>query len=148
MTAPKPRHWQRGTFEISTDAKRLDRGRVLQELGASYWAATLPSDLVWKSVEGSVPFGLYEAAAGQIGFARVATDLARFAWISDVYVNDAWQGQGLGAWLMECVLNHPDFQTMRRWMLSTDDAFDFYARFGFERIADSKFMGLKTNQTG
>ena len=132
--------WQKDGFLVSTDSSLLDRCRILSELKQSYWANKIPEDLIWQSIEGSVPFGLYDGDGQQIGFARVATDAARFAWISDVYVAADWKGKGLGTWLMECLLAHPDLQTIRRWMLSTDDAFDFYARHGFTRIGDSKFM--------
>ena len=138
--ALKPVTWSRSPYEVSTDIERLDRTATLTELRASYWAKSLSSDLIWKSIEGSVAFGLFEEKRGQIGFARVATDAARFGWVSDVYVNDVCRGQGLGGFLMECMLAHPDLQTLTKWMLSTDDAFAFYQRFGFERIGDSKFM--------
>ena len=132
--------WSRPPFEISTDHDLLDKAAVLSELKNSYWAKSLDGDLVWKSIEGSVVFGLYEKESGQVGFARVATDAARFGWVSDVYVLDELQGRGLGAFLMESLLAHPDLQTLTKWMLSTDDAFSFYERFGFHRIGESKFM--------
>ncbi len=132
--------WSRPPFEVSTDIDRLDKAAVLSELKKSYWAMSLDADVVWKSIEGSVVFGLFEKERGQVGFARVATDAARFGWVSDVYVLDDLQGQGLGVFLMGCLLAHPDLQTLRKWMLSTDDAFSFYEKFGFQRIGDSKFM--------
>ncbi len=140
MRVLKPVDWQKGPFTVSTDPARLDKNRLLHELGQTYWAQELPPELIWQSIEGAIPFGLYDGKKGQIGFTRVATDAARFAWVSDVYVNEAWQGKGLGVWLMECMLAHPDLQTIRRWMLATDDAFSFYERFGFQRIADTKYM--------
>lgn len=132
--------WQRDRFTVSTDPALLDKDRLIQALQTTYWARDLAPDEIWASIEGAVPFGLFERRCGQIGFARAVTDAARFAWISDVFVQGDWQGQGLGVWLMECLLNHPDLQSTRRWMLATDDAFTFYERFGFNRIADSKYM--------
>ena len=132
--------WSRPPYEISTDMNRLDKAVVLSELKKSYWAKSLAEDLIWKSIDGSVVFGLFEDGRGQVGFARVATDAARFGWVSDVYVRDDLQGRGLGAFLMESLLAHPDLQTLTKWMLSTDDAISFYEKFGFKRIGDSKFM--------
>ena len=132
--------WRNGTLTVSTDPDLLDKERLLHDLNQTYWARNLAPELIWQSIEGAIPFGLYDDDAGQIGFARVATDMARFAWISDVYVNNAWQGKGLGGWLMDCMLTHPNLQSIRRWMLATDDAYTFYQRFGFKRVADSTYM--------
>lgn len=132
--------WRKEPFEISTAHHRLDKERLLEALSQTYWAGGLPNSLIWQSIEGAIPFGLFDERGHQIGFARVATDAARFAWLSDVYVDEAMRGHGLGAWLMECCLGHPELQTVRRWMLATDDAYAFYERFGFHRVAESKYM--------
>ena len=94
--AERPVEWRRGDFSISTDPARLDRAAIREFLAASYWAPGVPQDVVDRSIEGSLSFGLYEAER-QIGFARVITDRATFAYLADVYVLDEWRGRGLGA---------------------------------------------------
>jgi GNAT superfamily N-acetyltransferase len=126
---------RRGAFTVSTDRSRLDLDAVHGFLAGSYWAAGIPREVVARSVAGSLCFGLYEEAAGgapvQIGFARAITDAATYAYLADVFVLDSHRGRGLGAWLMECVMAHPDLQGLRRWSLVTRDAHALYARFGF-----------------
>ena len=126
--------WQRGEYVISTDKSRLDF-RVVHEFlsGRSYWAAGRPEEVVRRSVENSLVFGLYEGAR-QVGFARVITDYATFAWVADVFVLEEFRGRGLSKWLMEVMLAHPQLQALRRWVLATKDAHGLYARFGFEPL--------------
>jgi GNAT superfamily N-acetyltransferase len=125
--------WIRGEFAISTDSSRLDLATIHAFLRSSYWAAEIPFSVVQRAVEGSLPFGVYRGST-QIGFARVITDRATFAYLADVFIDEAYRGQGLGAWLMAAILEHPDLQGLRRWMLVTRDAHELYRKFGFREL--------------
>jgi len=106
----------------------------------SYWAANIPRDIVERSIEGSLPFGLY-CESRQVGFARVITDMTTFAHLADVFVLDEFRGKGLGRWLMQVIMEHPELTTIRRWSLATRDAHGLYAKFGFTPLRDpSAFM--------
>jgi GNAT superfamily N-acetyltransferase len=118
---------------ISTDRRRLDRAAVHEFLKDSYWAKNIPREVVDRAIEGSLCFGLYEGAR-QVGFARVITDRATFAYLADVFVLEPYRGRGLAAWLMETIRSHPDLQNLRRWMLVTKDAHRLYRRCGFEQL--------------
>jgi GNAT superfamily N-acetyltransferase len=124
----------RGEYAVSTDPARLDLVAIHHYLAASYWSPGLPMDVLARAVAGSLCFGLYHRAE-QVGFARVVTDRATFAYLCDVYVLDAHRGRGLGRWLMEAVAAHPDLQGLRRFVLVTRDAHGLYARFGFRPLA-------------
>jgi len=122
---------QKDGFTVSTDPGRLDPVAIHAYLsGESYWAAHRPSDVVRRSLEHSLSFGLYQGDR-QIGLARVITDEATFAYLCDVYVLPEFQGQGLGKWLMECVMEHPSLRGLSRFMLRTRDAHELYRRSGF-----------------
>jgi GNAT superfamily N-acetyltransferase len=121
---------RRGRFTISTDPARLDRARIQEFLSTSYWAPGIPREVVDRSIEGSLCFGLY-AGAAQVGFARLITDAATFAYVADVFVLEPYRGQGLGLWLMETIRAHPRLQGLRRWSLVTRDAHALYRRVGF-----------------
>lgn len=133
--------WRRGEFEISTDPARVDLAAVHAFLNTeAYWSPGVPMDVVRRSIEGSIVFGAYRGKE-QVGFTRVVSDKATFAWICDVFVLDAYRGHGLGKWLMECVIAHPDLQGLRRWMLATRDAHGLYRRSGFTELRDpTRFM--------
>lgn len=123
--------WQQGDYEIDTDATRLDIPLIHSFLSQStYWAKGRPIEIVRRSIEHSLPFGVYSSSA-QIGFARVITDYATFAWIADVFILPEHRGKGLSKWLMETILTHPDLQGFRRWVLGTRDAHGLYEKFGF-----------------
>jgi GNAT superfamily N-acetyltransferase len=131
--------WERDGYEISTDAARLDRDAVWEFLRTSYWASGLPRTVVDRSIDHALAFGLYSPSGDQVGFARVVTDRARFAWLSDVFVLDEHRGRGLGAWLVETVLSHPDLNRTRV-MLGTKDAHGLYERFGFQPADPNRVM--------
>ena len=133
--------WRNGEFEISTDPARVDRDMTHTFLtNDSYWAAGVPRDVFDRSVEGSMVFGIYRGEE-QVGFARVVSDRATFAWIGDVFVRDEFRGQGLSKWLMETIVTHPDLHGLRRWMLATRDAHGLYKQYGFTELADpTRFM--------
>ena len=127
-------NWARGALTISTDPARIDLKLVHEVLASSYWAEGIPREVVLRSIENSLVFGLYEGEA-QIGFARVITDRSTFAYLSDVFVLQSHRGRGLGKWLMEVIMGHPDLQGLRRWTLATRDAHGLYRQFGFRPIA-------------
>jgi|SRR5687767_1962690 len=125
------REWKRAEFSISTDPKQLDITVIHKYLSTdSYWAQGRTVDTIKRSIENSLNFGLYKSKQ-QIGFARVVTDYATFAWLADVFVLDAYRGRGLGKWLVDVILSHPDLQRFRRWVLATKDAHELYRQFGF-----------------
>ena len=128
------RGWRRDGYLISTDASMLDLEVVHGYLSRSYWAAGVPEDVVRRSVENSLCFGVYRGEE-QAGFARVVTDRATFAYLADVFVLEEHRGQGIGKWLVEVILSHPDLQGLRRWMLATRDAHDLYRRYAFTELA-------------
>lgn len=123
-----------GEYSISTDPQRLDLDAIHAYLSRSYWAEEIPKALVSKALQHSLCFGLYKGSA-QIGFARVITDRATFAYLSDVYVLEEYRGRGLGKWLMSVIVAHPELQSLRRFSLATRDAQGFYLPFGFVRLA-------------
>lgn len=120
-------------FEISTDRARLNLDVVHGFLSNSYWAKGIPRDLVKRSVENSLCFGVYKGG-GQIGFARVISDFATFAYLADVFVLPEERGKGVSKILVQTILSHPDLQGLRRFMLATLDAHGLYAKFGFEPL--------------
>lgn len=126
--------WRRGAYTISTDRARLDVGLVHKYLSeSSYWAQGRPREVVERSIGHSLAFGVY-LDERQVGFARVITDYATFAWIADVFVLEEYRGQGLGRWLSEVMIAHPDLQGFRRWALATKDAHELYRRVGFREL--------------
>ena len=133
-------------YEIDTDRTRLDLPLVHRFLAASHWAQDIPIAVLERAVEQSLPFGLYREAA-QIGFARVVTDRATFGYLADVFVLPEERGKGLGRWLVETVLDHPELQGLRRWLLGTRDARGLYARCGF-RTPPPPFAFMERLDTG
>lgn len=117
-------------YEITTDPTRLDAGAIHAFLAQSYWSHGIPRAVVERAIAGSLCFGVL-ADGAQVGFARVVTDRATFAYLADVYVLEAHRGRGLAKRLMEAVLAHPELQGLRRMMLATRDAHSLYAQFGF-----------------
>lgn len=126
--------WRKGGYRITTDPAALDVARIHRWLTRSYWAAGIPLETVRRSIEGSLNFGLFEGDE-QIGFARLVTDRATFAWLADVFVAESHRGRGLSKWLMETIVEHPEVQNLRRWVLATRDAHGLYARHGFKPLA-------------
>jgi GNAT superfamily N-acetyltransferase len=133
--------FQRDDYTISTDPARLDLAAIHDYLSnRSYWVPGIPFSHVEQAAGHSLNFGLYNQGQ-QIGYARVLTDYVRFAYLMDVYVLEEFRDQGLGKWLMKCIMNHPALQDIRRWMLATWDAHELYARYGFEPLArPDRFM--------
>jgi GNAT superfamily N-acetyltransferase len=117
-------------IEIDTNKTRLDVDLIHGYLRESYWAAGVPRDVVERSIEHSLCFGVYVDGA-QVGFARVITDYATFAYLADVFVLESFRGRGLAKRLMDTIVGHPRLQGLRRWALATRDAHGLYAQFGF-----------------
>jgi GNAT superfamily N-acetyltransferase len=117
-------------YSISTDPARLDLPMITEYLANSYWAEGIPLEVVERAVKGSLSFGVYDNAR-QVGFARVVTDAATFAYLADVFVLESHRGRGLARWLMEVIMSHPDLQGLRRFTLATRDAHGLYEKFGF-----------------
>ena len=123
------------TVEISTDRSRLDIAYVHRYLSEEcYWSIGRSRAVVEKSIANSLCFGVYDGER-QMGFARVVTDYATFAWLCDVFVDAACRGQGIGKWLVETVVAHPEMQGMRNFVLATRDAHELYRQHGgFEAL--------------
>ena len=122
--------WRRDGYTVSTDPSRIDLDVVHGFLSTCYWAEGIPRDVVARSIEHALCFGLY-LGDRQIGFARVITDRATFAYLSDVFVLEEERGKGLSKFLLECVHAHPELQGLRRWLLVTRDAQGLYEKFGW-----------------
>jgi GNAT superfamily N-acetyltransferase len=132
--------WTRDAFTVSCDPAKLDLAVVATFLGDSYWAKGIPVETVQRSIDGSLCFALL-AGERQVGFARVITDRTTIAYLGDVFVLPEYRGKGLGKWLVECVLAHPELQGLRRWVLVTLDAHGLYQQFGFTPLArPDRFM--------
>ncbi|MBB4805470.1 N-acetylglutamate synthase-like GNAT family acetyltransferase [Chryseobacterium defluvii] len=130
-------------FCISTDKAKLDIDSIHQFLSTqAYWCLNIPKDKVETSIQNSLCFGVYENEK-QIGFARIISDFSTIAYLGDVYILEEYRGNGLSKWLMEIIMNHPDLQNLRRWILLTGDAHGLYRQFGWTDIGDpSKWMEL------
>jgi GNAT superfamily N-acetyltransferase len=136
--------WRRGEYVISDDPARLDVDAIHDFLSNhAYWSPGVPIEVVRRAISGSLNFGLYSADGAQVGFTRVVTDRATFAWICDVYVLPEHRGQGLSKWLMATVKEHPDLQGLRRWLLATQDAHGLYAQFGFVAPDPGRMMEIR-----
>lgn len=132
--------WHRGEYYISTDKSKLDLAVIHNFLTTSYWAAGIPIETVKKSLEHSLNFGVYEGGK-QVGFARVITDYATFAYIGDVFILEDHRGQGLSKWLMQVIADHAELQGLRRWVLLTRDAHGLYRKTGFmEPVNPERYM--------
>ena len=133
---PSSQEYYREHYLISTDIAKIDVGMVHNFLAnESYWAAGIGRETVERLLKCALCYGLYDSsgdALSQIGFARVITDFASFAYLSDVFILSGHRGRGLGKWLISSILAHPDLQNLRKWMLNTKDAHSLYERFGFQ----------------
>lgn len=133
---------RRGDFLISTDRARLDLEVIHGFLTNCYWARGIPREVVARSIEHSLCFGVYDGGK-QVGFARVVSDFATVAYLGDVFILESHRGRGLSKWLMECITRHPALQNLRRWILLTRDAHELYAKFGFTPVrAPERYMEL------
>ena len=129
----EPFEQRRGPLRISTDQRLVDVDIVEAFLRRSYWAADRTRAELERAIAGSLCFGLYDER-GQIGFARVVSDYAGFAWLCDVFVDESHRGRELGTWLVQTVVACPRLRHVRRWVLATRDAHGLYEKFGFQRL--------------
>ncbi len=130
-------------FIISTDKTLLDVDAIYNYLAKeSYWAKGIDKEKVIRSIDNSTCFGVYKDGH-QVGFARVVTDKATFAYLADVFITDGFRGLGLSKWLVQTILAHPDLQGLRRWLLATADAHGLYNQFGFIPLTSpERWMGI------
>lgn len=124
---------QRGEFVISTNRDEFDIEPIHQLLTTTYWARERSLETVRRSFENSLPFVILRGDE-IIGFARIVSDFATFAWLADVFIREEFRGQGLSKWLMETIIAHEDLQGLRRWVLATRDAHGLYEQFGFDKM--------------
>lgn len=124
-----------GEYAISTDRRLLDVALIHDFLSRSYWSPGVPRAVVERGIANSLCFGLYHGKQ-QVGFARVITDRATFAYLADVFIVEAHRAKGLGKWLVGAILKHEDLQGLRRFMLATRDAHSLYQGFGFAAVAE------------
>ena len=135
--------YRRDDFLVSTDQTRLDLDVIHGFLTNCYWAQGIQREVVSRSIERALCFGIYDGNGAQVGFARVISDFATIAYVGDVFVLETHRGRGLGKWLMECVVEHPALQNLRRWILTTRDAHGLYSQVGFTPLkAPERFMEL------
>ncbi len=133
---------------FSSDKTKLNVDFIFNYLNNSYWGKNRPREIVERSIRNSLCFGVY-IKEKQIGFARVITDFSIFAYLVDVFIVDEFKGNGIGKKLIETILNYPELKTIKKWMLSTSDAQEFYKHFGFTALKNpQKVMELvKANRT-
>ncbi len=135
--------YRRDGFLVSTDPQLLDLDVIHGFLTNCYWAKGIPREVVTRSIEHSLCFGIYDGSGSQVGFARVVSDCATVAYLGDVFVLESHRGRGLSKWMMECITQHPAFQGLRRWTLLTRDAHGLYKQFGFTPLqSPDRYMEL------
>ena len=137
MCISEKHEWHKNTYLVSTDIEKLELQAIHHYLTRSSWAKGIPLDIVSASIKNSLNFGVYHSNE-QIGFARLITDYATLAYLSDVYILEEYQGEGLGRWVMECIHQHPVFRQLRRIMLVTTTAPWLYEKLGYEPINQKK----------
>ena len=126
-------------YDVSTDKARFDIEAIHAFLARTYWSPGVPRAVVERAIEHSLCFGVFHGDA-QVGFARVVTDRATFAYLADVYLLEAHRGRGLARRLVGEILAHPELQGLRRIMLATRDAHGLYAKFGFQPLGKPERM--------
>lgn len=124
-----------GDYNITNDPQKLDTEAVVSLLSKTYWASNRPRETMLKSFENSLCFSLYFKDR-QIGFFRVVTDYAVFAYLCDVVIDEQYRKNGLGKWALECILSHPELKGLKRWCLITKDAQEFYKKVGFKELSN------------
>lgn len=125
----------RDQFTISTDPARLDIDAIVDMLSRAYWAIGRPRERTERAIRNSLVFGVYDGER-QIGVARVVTDYSIFAYLCDVFIHEEYRAAGLGKWLIQAIMDHPDLAGMRRWVLVTNDAHGLYRQYGFTSLDD------------
>lgn len=134
MTEAGEREWRQGEYSISTKNERFDLALIHDFISnQSYWGQGRKLETVQRAFDHSLNFGIFRNNK-QVGFARVVTDFATFAWVADVFILEEHRGKGLAKWLMKSILSHPELQGFRRWVLATKDAHELYRQFGFREL--------------
>lgn len=144
--------WRRDGFLLSTDKRRLDMDTVHAYLTRSYWSPGVPRRVVVKAMQNSLCFGLYvdggPDTGAQIGYARLISDCASFAYLADVFVLPAYQGRGLGTWMIGHIVDFPPLRDIRTFLLATRDAQGLYAPFGFRQLEEpGRLMAMRYAMT-
>jgi GNAT superfamily N-acetyltransferase len=134
MELARAAEWQKGDFRLTTARDHLDLDAIHSFLRESYWAKGIPRAIVEKCIRNCLCFGLFHRKV-QIGFARVISDYATFAYLADVFILPEFRGQGLAKWLLECIMAHSELRGLRRWLLVTRDAHGLYQKCGFTPLA-------------
>ena len=129
---------QRRGYEVSDDLRHIDFDVVHAFLKTAYWCAGIPREVVERAAANSLVFGLYDPSGKQVGYGRSITDRATYAYFSDVFVLEEARGYGLGSFLVEAMMDHPDHRGLKHMSLATDDAHGLYERFGFKPLADPR----------
>lgn len=127
-------------FSITTDQSRFDFDVIHSFISNSYWAKGIPKDVLRRAIANSLAFGVFDEDGVQVGFARVITDKATFAYLADVFVVPSYQGLGLSKYLMDTLVSHPELQGIRRFMLATQDAHGLYEKYGFVAVANPEIL--------
>jgi N-acetylglutamate synthase-like GNAT family acetyltransferase len=139
-------------YKISEDLSEIDLKAVHGYLSNAYWSKGIPFEKMYEALQNSLCFGILTESGSQIGFARMITDKATFAYLADVFILQDHRGKGLSKWLMEAILSHRDLQGLRRMMLATKDAHGLYKKFGFEALENPEklmeLLNLNVYQTG
>ena len=144
--AGSPREWHLNGYTVSNDPVRLDLDVIHRFLQRSYWAQSIPREVVARSIEHSLCFGVYLAET-QVGFARVITDQATFGYLADVFILEEHRARGLARWLVRCILETAELKGLRRWLLATRDAHEIYRAVGFSSLAEpERFMEIRRPQ--
>ena len=134
--------WQRDDYTVSTDPARLQLDVIHGFLAGSYWAAGIPRETVERALRHSLCYGVYQGDE-QVGFGRLVTDFATFAYVADVFIVESHRGRGLAKWMARCMVDTPELKGLRRWLLATRDAHAVYRSVGFETVTDtSRFMQI------
>lgn len=128
------------TFTVTSNPDDLDINLIYSFISNTYWAKNIPFETFKKSLENSLVFGAYSDRGEQVGFARVITDKATFAYLGDVFVLERFRGLGISKLIMQAISSHHELQGLRRFMLATSDAHGLYAQFGFEPIAKPQIL--------
>jgi GNAT superfamily N-acetyltransferase len=145
---PRVMEWQRDGYTISDDPARLDIDAIHDFLVTAYWSRGVPRDVVERSIDGSLAFGLYRLDGRQVGFARAVTDRATFCWVGDVFILPEERGRGLALWLMETIVAHPQLGRLRRWLLATRDAHALYRKVGFRELDEPGRYMVRSGSPG
>ncbi len=133
--------WHHLEYTVSTDRTRIDTDCVYEFLSHhAYWSTGIPRDVMERALSNSLCFGVYTPAGDQAGFCRVVTDYATYGYLADVFVLPEHRGLGLGLWLVQCVVDHPDLAGLRSWQLGTRDAHGIYQRLGWNAADPARWM--------